>query len=430
MNRILPFLFLLVMLNACSNKKIINPQDYNAILSDNKRTEKQIKKINTEIIFWQNRLAKDTGSFVDMLQLASNHIKIFKTTGNVNELHTADSLYTICLRKVRTTDPEIYFSYSQNAITQHRFKDAWQSLMLADSIGVNPFVLRLLKFDAAMEIGLYSLASKNIEEFQDKNSFDYLIRKATLEAHKGRLDIAIALMAKALKEVELKGKQELVLWAKSNLADMYGHAGRVEDAYKNYVDVLKIDSNYLYALKGIAWIAFSHDHNTQEAKRILYYILSQINLPDLYLMLAEIADWEKNKPEKDNCINKFLSIVENPANGNMYNKYLITIYTTNKNDLNKALTIAEKEVESRPTPETFDWLAWVYYKKGDITKAYELIKNNVIGKTFEPNSLLRTAYILKSHGERRKSNKIFKECLTSSFELGPITTAEIKNQLN
>ena len=429
MNRIIAF-FLLVMLNACSNKKIINPQDYNAFLSDDKRTEKQEKKINTELSFWQNRLAKDTGSFVDMLQLASNHIKIFKTTGNVNELHIADSFYTLCLQKVRTTDPEIYFSYSQNAITQHRFKVAWESLMLADSIGVNPFILRLLKFDVAMEIGLYSLASKNIEELQDKTSFDYLIRKAKLEDHMGRLDNAIVLMEKALKEVESKGKKELVLWAKSNLADMYGHAGKVEDAYKNYVDVLKIDSNYLYALKGIAWISFSHDHNTQEAKRILYYILSQTNLPDLYLLLAEIAEWEKNKPVKDNYINKFLSTVENPAYGNMYNKYLITIYTTDKNDLNKALAIAEKEVNSRPTPETFDWLAWVYYKKGDIAKAYELINKNVIGKTFEPNSLLRTAYILRSHGDRQMSDKIFEECLTSSFELGPTTTAEIKNQLN
>ena len=418
------------MLNACSSKKIINPQDYNAILSDIKRTEKQLEKLNTEISFWQNRLAKDTGSFVDMLQLASNHIKRFKTIGHVNELHIADSFYAICLQKVRTTDPEIYFSYSQNAITQHRFKDAWQSLMLSDSIGVNPFVLRLLKFDAAMEIGLYSLASKNIEELQDKTSFDYLIRKAMLEDHKGRLDVAIALMEKALKEVESKGRQELVLWAKSNLADMYGHAGRVKEAYKNYVDVLKIDSNYLYALKGIAWISFSHDHNTQEAKRILYYILSQTNLPDLYLLLAEIAEWEKNKSEKDSYINKFLSIVENPAYGNMYNKYLVTIYTTDKNDLDKALAIAEKEVNSRPTPETFDWLAWVYYKKGDIARAYELINKNVIGKTFEPNSLLRTAYILKSHGDKRESDKIFKECLTSSFELGPITTAEIKKQLN
>ena len=167
-----------------------------------------------------------------------------------------------------------------------------------------------------------------------------------------------------------------------------------------------------------------------ENKLTLGFVRSKTKAPDVLFKLSQLADLRGDRSMQKQWANEFASIVTDPAYGNMYNKYLITIYTTNKNDLNKALTIAEKEVESRPTPETFDWLAWVYYKKGDITKAYELIKNNVIGKTFEPNSLLRTAYILKSHGERRKSNKIFKECLTSSFELGPITTAEIKNQLN
>lgn len=417
------------MLNACSNKKIINPQDYNAFLSDNKRMEKQVEKINAEISFWQNRLAKDTGSFVDMLQIASNHIKRFKAIGEVSDLHIADSLYAICLQKVKTTDPEIYFSVSQNAITQHRFNDAWENLLLADSIGVNPYLLRLFRFDAAMEIGLYQQASANIEKLTDKNNFDYLIRKAKLEDHKGDLDNAIRLMEKALKDAEAKDKKQLILWAKSNLADMYGHAGRVEDSYKNYLDVLKTDSNYLYALKGIAWIAYSQDHDTKEAKRILHYILSQTNMPDLYLMLAEIEEWEGSKEEKDKCVAKFLSEVEKPGYGNMYNKYLITIYTEDRQDYNKALSIAEKEVSSRPTPETYSWLAWVHFKKGDKQKAYELVKQYVLGKDFEPGSQLHTAYILKAQGETSKAKKILNDCLESSFELGPLTTAEIKKNL-
>jgi tetratricopeptide (TPR) repeat protein len=429
MIRILFLLFLLFVLNACSNKKtIVNSQDYNAILSDTTRTEKQVEKINAEISFWQNRLAKDTGSFVDMLQIASNHRQRFKTIGSVEDLHVADSLYAICLQKVKSSDPEIYFSVSQNAITQHRFNDAWNNLMLADSIGVNPYVLSLLRFDVAMEIGLYQLAAANIEKLET-NNFDYLIRKARLEDHKGDLDNAIKLMEQALKDAEAKDKEQLILWAKSNLGDMYGHAGRVEESYKNYVDVLRTDSNYLYALKGIAWIAYSHDHNTKEAKRILNYILSQTNMPDLYLMLGEIEEWEGNSDGKDKYIAKFLSEVEKPGYGNMYNKYLITIYTEDKPDQNKALSIAEKEVSSRPTPETYSWLAWVHFKKGDKEKAFELVKNYVLDKDFEPESQLHAAYILKAQGETSRSNKILNDCLESSFELGPVITEEIKKNL-
>jgi len=429
MNRILCLLFLLFMLNACSNKKIINPQDYNAVLSDTKRTEKQVEKINAEISFWQNRLAKDTGSFVDMLQIASNHIKRFKTIGSVEDLHIADSLYAVCLQRVKNSDPEIYFSVSQNAITQHRFNDAWENLLLADSIGVNPYVLCLFRFDAAVELGLYQQASANIQKLTDKNNFDYLIRKAKLEDHKGDLDNAIKLMEQALKDAETKDKKQLILWAKSNLADMYGHAGRVKDSYKYYLDVLKTDSNYLYALKGIAWIAYSHDHDTKEAKRIINYILSQTNMPDLNLMLAEIEEWEGNKDEKKKNIDKFLSEVEKPVYGNMYNKYLINIYTEDRQEYDKALAIAEIEVSNRPTTETYSWLAWVHFKMGDKQKAYELVKKYVLGKDFEPGSQLHAAYILKAQGETSKAKKLMSDCLESSFELGPVTTEEIRKNL-
>jgi hypothetical protein len=124
MNRIFLFVvFLSFLFTSCADKKnIINPKDYNVFLLDDNKTEKQVEKINSEISFWQNRLAKDTGSFVDMLKLAATHSHRFKVTGNVADLQIADSFYTICVRKAGAFDPEIYFSVSQNDISQHRFR--------------------------------------------------------------------------------------------------------------------------------------------------------------------------------------------------------------------------------------------------------------------------------------------------------------------
>ena len=67
---------------------------------------------------------------------------------------------------------------------------------------------------------------------------------------------AIKLMEQAFEKVKNAGKI-LVLLDLSNLADMYGHAGRVKEAYDAYINVLNKDSSYIYALKGIAWIAYS-----------------------------------------------------------------------------------------------------------------------------------------------------------------------------
>jgi tetratricopeptide (TPR) repeat protein len=430
MNRILFFLFWTYLLAACSNKKFISdPPDYNAFLIDESRIERETGKVRAEIEFWQNRLARDTGSFVDMLELASQHSRRFSLSGDVLDLHKADSFYQRCLEKVKHTEPEIYFSLSQNAITKHRFRQAWQYLQQADSIGVNPYFLHLLKFDAAMELGLYQEAFMNLEQVKNKNAFDYLVRKAKFEDHNGRPGTAMELMQQALMRAESSGKKSWVLWTKSNLADMYGHAGRVKKAYKNYLEVLKTDSSYLYALKGIAWIAYSHDHNTKEARRILNYILSQTNMPDLWLMLAEIAEWENDTTGKIKYISRFLSEAEMPAYENMYNKYLITIYTTETNEFDRALALAQEEVSSRPTPETYSWLAWTYYKKGDTAKAARLINDYVLDKTFEPDVLLHAAFILKANGNRELSRELFNKCLAASFELGPVAAAQIKQQL-
>jgi tetratricopeptide (TPR) repeat protein len=113
----------------------------------------------------------------------------------------------------------------------------------------------------------------------------------------------------------------------------------------------------------------------------------------------------------------------------MYNKYLISLYARELKNYDKAAAIAEKEVNNRPTPETYNWLAWTYFKKGDISKAAELTETHVLNKTFEPEALLHSAYILKAKGDLKESRKLFNECKTASFELGPVTTKKIEMNL-
>jgi tetratricopeptide (TPR) repeat protein len=429
MNRIFIFLLSLLLLAACTDKKIVRPSDYMGFLADDNRTGKQVKRVNEEIGFWQKRLSADTGNYVDMTELANQHLKRFKLSGFVSDLHIADSFFKKSLTKIKNGEPDIYFALSQNAIAQHRFSDAWKHLADADSAGADPWTGRLLRFDAGMEIGLYQQASQNLNRLKNKKGFDYLIRKAKLEDHYGNPDNAIELMEQALKEADKSGKESLILWTKSNLADMYGHAGRVKDAYRFYLDVLKKDSSYLYALKGIAWVAWSHDHNAEDAKRILYYILSQTNMPDLYLMLAEIAGWEGDEEMKRQNITTFLTEVRQPEYGDMYNKYLISLYAEELKDYDKSLALAMKEVKNRPTPETYDWLAWVYFQKGEVSKAYELIKNYVLGRTFEPDAQLHAAYILKAAGKKKEAKRLFNECAEAGFELGPVTLKQVEKEI-
>ena len=390
--------------------------------------EKEVNRANIELNFWKERLTADTGNFLNMKELAAHHNEVFKLTGNVKELIAADSLLRLSTQKVNDKEASILYALSQTSITQHRFKEAYQFNLAAEKTNSDPYINNLLHFDAGMELGKYYEASEKIADLKDKKSFDYLIRKAKLEDHNGKIDKAIELMEQASAMVKDK-KKSAYMWALSNLADMYGHAGRVKDAYNAYINVLKMDSSNLYCLKGIAWIAFSHDKNTVEAKRILNFILSQTNMSDINLMLAEIAEWEGDTKYKETCISNFLNEVNKPGYGGMYNKYLIHLYTNDLKNYNKAMNIALQEIERRPTPETYNWLAYVYFNKGETDKAFEIIRDHVNKRTYEPDALMNIGFIYAETGKKEEAKEILEECLESSFELGPATTIQIKEKL-
>jgi tetratricopeptide (TPR) repeat protein len=418
--------FVICLLCSCSNN-IAQPKDYEAYLTPS-HLAKAVEKNNTEILFWQALLAGDTASFVNLLELGYNYIGLHKLKGDVAHLAKGDSLIKLAASKLKNSDPEILQALSQVAITQHRFQQAAQYNNEAFEKEASPYIHSLLSFDVGMELGQYGQAKQALGKVKDATSFDMLIRQAKYSDHTGDLESAIVLMESAFEKVKETNKVALYCWALSNLGDMYGHAGRIEESYAAYLKVLQKDPAYLYALKGIAWIAYSHDKNITEAKRIYNFINNQTQNPDLYLTLAEIEEYEGVTPEKDKWIEKFLAEATQPQSGVLYHKALIEIYTGEKPNLAEAMRLATWEVESRPTPETYSWLAWVHFRKGSVAKAYELFNLHVKGRTFEPEVLLKGAYIMEAAGYNKEAEAYFKECKASGFELGPVITKALQKR--
>lgn len=415
-------------LAACNhNNKLAQRQEYDQYMQGG-LVSKSVDRIKKEISFWDERLKKDTGSYGNMLELARYYLSLFKQTGDVKMLETGDSLLKRSSAKLNNTDPNILFSISQNSITRHQFKQAAFYNDAADKANGALYTVTLLQFDVDMELGRYADAERRLASMKDKSSFDYLIRKAKLSDHKGDLDNAIRLMEEALEKVKGKNKG-LQSWAQSNLADMYGHAGRAEESYRGYLDVLALDPSNLYCLKGIAWIAYSHDHNTEEAKRILHFILSQTKMPDLKLVLAQIAEYENKPAEKNRLLQEFITDVSAPGYGDMYNKYLLHIYSDELPDTAKTRMLAERELKNRFTPETCDWMAWAKYREGNYEEAFKIAKSYVNGQCFEPHTMLHTAFIYAAVGKKAEAKALLNECEKSRFELGPVLSAEVQQKL-
>ena len=97
----------------------------------------------------------------------------------------------------------------------------------------------------------------------------------------------------------------------------------------------------------------------------------------------------------------------------------VILFAQEKSTSSKALEIAKVEVEHRPTPVSYDLLAWSYYNLGDKEKALEIEQKYVEGKSFEPKLNFHLATIYKANNKLDKVWPIKQELLKSTFELGP-----------
>ncbi|MGB5556114.1 MAG: tetratricopeptide repeat protein [Flavobacteriaceae bacterium] len=420
------FLYLVVILFfKCSDndkKTVTQKSDYNAylIVEEPKTSSKYFE-------LWDSKIKPDSMQLLSFGIVGGEYNRYFQATGDIEYLKKAEKSLQKALDIAAVGKAGYFRALARNYISQHRFKEA---LKLADSAlayGSGRPSSQALLFDIHMELGNYNAAERYLDSIKNMSEFGYLIRLAKWNDHKGDLDTTIRFMEMAKTKVETSKNKDLMLWAYTNLADYYGHAGRIEDSYRLFLKSLEIDPNNAYAKKGIAWIVFSHEKKPEEALRILNAITNNYKAPDYYLLKSEIAEFMGDDYESLTYLDNYFKEVKNPAYGDMYNAYNVSIFLNRTAQYDKALEISEKEVDHRPTPESYSLLAYSYFKKGNKEKALELVEEHIEGKTFEPGILYYAAEIYKANGKKEKVNKIRNELLGAVYELGPSMELNITN---
>ncbi|NHN24872.1 tetratricopeptide repeat protein [Flavobacterium jejuense] len=414
---LLLFIFFIFSCNSKEQLHITKKKEYKEYLTNKKNSK--LENIKKDIAYWQKKYNDAPNQYTYLITLSGLYAQLFEINGTIKDLYYSEKLLLDCNNRIKGEKAGIHRSIAKNYISQHRFKEALSHLENAYELGENKKGTNKMLFDVHMELGNYDLAKDKLSEILDYKDFDYLIRLAKWNDHNGNLDKAIEVMEKAMKMAEASKNNELRLWIYSNIADFYGHAGRIQDSYNYYLKTLEIDNNNMYALKGIAWIAFSHEKNTKQAIEIINYIESKHLVPDLYLLKADIYDYEGDARAKQIALNDYFRVLSENDYGDMYNKYNALLFAETPGETDKALMIAEKEIFNRPTPESYDLLAWVYYNIGDYKNAYDVISKHTLNKSHEPLIIYHNELILKANNMLNEKNSHKEELLESIYELGP-----------
>ncbi len=412
--------FLLVLfLSSCNTdneNQITNEQDYNKYLISN------LPKTSSKYFdLWNSKIKPDSSQLMSFGIVGGEYNRYFQNTGDIKYLKKAEKVLKKAADIANVSRAGMYRALARNYISQHRFKEAKQWADSARAIGSNVNQTQGLMFDVQMELGNYDTAEKYLDSLKNMEDFGYLIRLAKWNDHKGDLDTTIRFMEKAKEQAENSKNTGLMLWSYTNLADYYGHAGRINESYDHFLMALRIDPENAYAKKGIAWIVFSHEKKPKEAMRILDSVTKYYKSPAYFLLKSEIAEYMGDDMTSVANLDKYFKLVQDSAYGDMYNAYNVSLYLEQTEQYDKALTLAKKEVANRPTPESYSLLAYSHLKIGEKEKALDIVEKHIEGKTFEPAILLRTAEIYKATGGTERVKQLKEELLGATYELGPAT---------
>jgi len=415
----IPTIALLFLLISCNSRqdvaKITDLNDYEKFLTNESTALLNAKQENE---FWSNKLDKDSTRVSVLSKLAATNTSLFTITGKIEYLKTAEKLLKKAIVRSSLGKTNRLRSLAHNYITQHKFKEAKETLNEAYAISKER-ESELMFFDVYMELGDYSKAKVALDKVKNISDFNYLIRLAKWMDYKGDLDGAITYFEKAVNIAQASKLDGVTNWSYSNLADYYGHAGKLEASYNYYLKALEINPNDIYALKKIAWLLFSHEKNSQMAYMVLNSLKEKYESPDLYLMEMEIAAFEGDDNKQFESREAYYKLLTKKDYGDMYNKYNALLYIDDEKDFQKAFAIAQKEIENRPTPQSYDLLAWTYFNKGEYDKAFQISQEFIYGKTYEPETLYHQAEIFKAQNKNKIAKTLKKDLINSLFELGP-----------
>lgn len=402
--------------------------DYNSYLDTNDSLF--IAKLKREIDSLEAIIEVNPTGVLDLGRLSAKLNLMYDLKGDVSNLNRSVKMQKAVVANMYINPDNSKYNLAQSYIKQHKFKKA-DSLMSTFATGSLSKESHMLYFDIAMELGDYKRAEKMLNALSNNSNYNYLIRAAKWNDYKGDLKATIRLMEEAKTLADQSGNPSIQLWSNSNIADYYGHDGQIEKSYEHYLKTLELDPMNTYALKGIAWIVYSHERNPEEALRILNKIKERHPLPDYDLAIAEVLEYQGFSNEIESLRMSFLNEVEKKAYGAMYNTYKIEQLLSG-NELEKmiALEIARFEIKNRSTPETQSLLSYALLKNGKLQEALVNQQQHVIGKTYEPVAQLHSLEILIANGKREEALKYSNDLSGAAYELGPVTMKSYYDKIN
>ena len=412
-------------LNACKNNTaIINATEIESLIK-NYKPSPTLKENEEDLLFWKTRIDAKNIDAVNMSKYAAALTQRFKLQGDINDLLAADSILQLLDKHFDGKDASYKISQISTSLMQHKFIAADSFLQQANRIGIGAYEKSALSFDVYFETGNITLAFYELAKIKNYKDYNFMFRNAKSFHYKGNVDSALANM-QAAANIAMQAKNiPLAQSAISNTADLFLHSGDVKKAKELYLQSINLNNTDLHSLLGLGTIVMLHDENDTLAEKVFQFVKSKAKQPDVIFKLAQLHIQSGDSSSAKKYATEFVTIASNKNYGNMYNKYLIQLYTSFLNEPNKAVEIAIQELKSRNTAQTNAWYVYALLKKNKLAEANEIYKKNVSGKPLEGLESFWMGKYMQANNKGYNANEFFKIAKKNKYDLDPDAIKEL-----
>jgi hypothetical protein len=190
-----------------------------------------------------------------------------------------------------------------------------------------------------------------------------------------------------------------------------------------------MNSADFHSLTGLGWIALVHDKNDSLAEKIFSFVRTKNKLPDPLYKLTQMAQVRGDSLLQRKWAHQFETEANNAVYGNMYNKYMVELYTGILNDPSRAELISKRELENRATPQTYAWYVWSLFSAGKKKEAYEQFQKNVSGRPLEGLELYWMGKMMQGMNKGYNAQAFFKAAYINKYDLSPAILQDLEKQL-
>jgi tetratricopeptide (TPR) repeat protein len=357
------------------------------------------ESVRRAVKFWEGRVARTPGRFLEFRELAGAYLARLRETGDVEDAVRAERAARRSLELQARGNLAALTRLARSLIAQHRFPEALEAANRAAAI--DPAAL-LLVADIELELGHDEPARSAFAKASvDPEHLNAIILRARFAQADGDFDRAVNLLREATRQSDELSDlpAETAAWFHVMVGHTLIDRGRLDEGTVACRKALSIFPRDYRAMTGLAEASAYRGEWEDAIAWASRAIEACPQNPEALRLLHEAYSAVGDRDQAEGKYRRFKELAHSFPR--IYDRHWAMFCADNGRDLDEAYSLAKKDLQLRQDPGAYETLAWVAFRKGFRPEAETAINTAMGLKLSTASTFLHAATIARSGGDLR-----------------------------